>query len=983
MKRYKLILLSVVLLLPNLAFSQLYNPLNYNAFTINRPAGLDWQEIKTEHFRIIFPNGEDSLAYRSAAILESHYDQAYELTGGTLKNFPVILTNYNDLSNGFVNSVNFRSEVDLASIKGKGMNPQSGDWLETVLPHELVHAAHFNIQIPWDEKKLSIPNAVSILSPDLARTVHGFPPVGLHEGLAVYYETESVAPMGGRGNYTFSNNRFNANFGSSDRWNMGQTLTPSDYSLPVNRHYISGYTFVDWLHNEYGDDISKKAIRYHYHNFFLGYGFALRQKTGKWPAQLFNSYEQDLAEYEQNRLDQIEKNTSGKAVILDTPFKGEETHAPKWIDENRILFYGSFYNGRVGFYSYDFRSEEFSHISEVFGVGDFNFEISGDDQLYFASYNRDPLYTGTYKTDLQKLDLNSGKTERLTKDARTFAPTSNGTRLLAIQTDGSNGKIVEVLENREIRTLKKFQDANPVSLQFNPNDPEQLAVIVNRRGVQALWITDLNSLSEDLDREPTLAFKDASIHDPEWHPGEDKIMFTMDASPAMNVYEYDLNTGEVLQLTSSLYNAFEASYSPDGQRIAYVTQNVNERKIALLDRSDFLNSRVGTDTLLRGPELQEKLNRPLLGSELIDSVQKLEKTSYKGGPGWLKPRVIFPVFEEKANTYQSGVSISSIDPLSSQSYTAELTGLQNRLWYDVTYTNKSFFPGARLSAYSDPEFFATLDPNTDETFSLMRQDRGFSLTIPFTYVFRSDTRYSAFTLNPEIKAEQFKYYNLQAEALSEFSTRYRAGFYSQLSFGILNLPRDVQPSSGISFFGIVEKTLNEPTAEIEFPGGPVLNNFNDQWSALYGAFGYISPLRRWNQSLRIDLRFLQQSDAPIYSNDSIVPMGFSENIFPNYNLTNDSGFKNIGRLSTRYTIPLFYPDNGILTVPFYVSSIYLTAFSHTLTDMDSDNLVESSRSVFGAGLHLQFKVSNLLFDLGVGLAYEPSRNNPQFIFGQF
>lgn len=457
----------------------------------------------------------------------------------------------------------------------------------------------------------------------------------------------------------------------------------------------------------------------------------------------------------------------------------------------------------------------------------------------------------------------------------------------------------------------------------------------------------------------------------------------MDASPAMNVYEYNLDTAEIIQITGSLYNAFEASYSPDGQQIAYVIQEINERKIAFLERKDFLNRPVSESAVLTGAELQTRLNRPLLGNELFDSIQEIEKTDYKAGLSWLKPRIIFPVFEEKANTIQSGVSVSSIDPLSSQGYSAELTGIQNRLWYDVTYTNRTFYPGFRLSAYSDPQFFATRDPNTEEIFSLMRQDRGFSLTLPFSYTFRSDTRFSGLTFEPAIKAEQFKYYNLQPEALSDFTTRYRAELYSQLSFGFLNLPRDVQPSSGISFFGLLEKTLNKPSAEIDFPGGRVRRNFTDQWSALYGVFGYVSPLRRWNQSMRLDLRFLQQSDAPIYSNNSLVPNGFSEALFPNFNTNDGTGFKNIARFSTRYTIPLFYPDNGFLTVPFYVSSIYLTTFSHTLTDMDSNNLVESSRSIFGAGIHIQYKVSNLLFDFGLGLAFEPSRENTQFLFGQF
>lgn len=978
MKFLKPLLFVSILLLPGMALAQLYN-----ITTVHRPSGLNWQQIKTEHFRIIFPDGEDSLAYRSAAILESQYAQTSALTGGTLTNFPVILNNYNDLSNGFVNSFNFRAEIDLAPLKGKSMNPKSGDWLETVLPHELVHAAHFNVQQPFEDKKLSIPNVISFFSPDIARTIHGFPPLGLHEGLAVYYETESVTPMGGRGNYTYFNNRFNANFESSGRWNIGQTFTPSDYSQPFNRHYISGYTFVDWLHEEYGDDITKNAIRYHYHNFFLGYGFALRQKTGKWPGQLYALYEEDLEAEEKLRTETISVNTTEKSQVIETPFKGEEIHAPKWISDNSLLFYASFYNARLGFYRHDLNTQKFDLLKETYGVGDFNFEIEEGETLYFGHFTRNPRYANVLTADIQKLNLNSGKSEQLTENARAYAPTSNGSRVLGIQTDGSTGSIIEVLENGEIALLKTFKEAVPRSLKFNPQNPNQLAVVLKRRGVQALWITSLNSLAMDLENDPTLAFKGASVYDPEWHPNGQKILFTMDGSPAMNVYEYDVESGNLQQITSSLYNAFEASYSPDGQKIAYVLQSEDERKLAILNRSDFLNREVPESKLLRAEGLRAELNRPLLGAEAMDSISTIQKTPYRGDLSWLKPRAAYPVFEEKANTYQYGAGFSSIDALSRHAYSAEVTGIQNRLWYDFTYTNKMFYPGVELSAYSDPQFFATINPNNDQVYSLMRQDRGFSLSAPFDYVFKGDTRLSSISFSPEIKAEQFKYYNLQADALSDFSTRYRAGFFSQLSLGILNLPRDIQPSSGISFFGLYEQTLNEPSAVIQFPGGPVGRDFENQWSAYYGVFGFVSPLRRWNQSLRLDLQFLQQSESAIYSNDTIVPDGFDSASFPNFNPSNNTGFQNIGRVSARYTIPLFYPDTGGLTVPLYLSSIYLTTFTHTLTDMDANDLVQSSRTIVGGGFHVQLKLSNLLLDIGVGLAYEPSRNNTQFIFGQF
>ncbi len=967
------------MLFPVVSFGQLYN-----SSTIFRPMGLNWQELKTTHFRIIFPDGADSLAYRSAAILESQYAGASKLTGGTLKNFPVILNTYNDLSNGFVSSFNFRSEFDLAPLKGKGMNPQSGDWLETVLPHELVHATHFNVQQPFKDKKLSISNIISFFSPDMARMIHGFPPVGLHEGLAVYYETKAVAPMGGRGNYTFSNNRFNANFGSSNRWNMGQTLITSDYTLPYNRHYIAGYSFVNWLEHTFGEDFARESIRYHYQMFFLGYGFTLRHKTGMWPGKLYREYERDLALVEDERLALIPKNTTESSILINQSFKGEEVHRPQWIDEQNLLYYGSFYNGKIGFYRYNLESKKVDLVKEVFSVGDYNYELEDNNTLYFGNYNRHPRFAGSYTTDIQKLNIETGKQQQLTHDSRTYAPTSNATRVLGIQTKEAGGQIVEVLESGEIQVLKTFTNAMPIALKFNPQNPQQLAVVVRKRSVQALWIVNLNSLADDLEKEPTLAFYEASIFDPVWHPNGKKLLFTMDKYPAMNVYEYDIESEKIVQVTGSLYNAFEASYAPSGNKIAYILQSGDERKVALLNRPDFLDIEVDHNELLTGEELQAAIHRPLLGAGVMDSIQTLQKEPFRGDISWLKPRAVYPVITEKGGTYQSGVGLASVDALSRQAYALELTGIQNRLWYDFSYTNKMFYPGFKVRAYSDPSFFQTMILNTNQRYSLMQQKRGVSLSLPFEYIFKGETRYSGISFTPEITAEQFKYYNLQSTELSSFATRYKAGAFSQLSLGVLNLPRDIQPSSGIAIFGSYEQTLNSPTYTLDFPNDPTATyGFKKQWAAYYGAFGFVSPLRRWNQSLRIDVRFLQQSDSPIYANSTIVPFGFSDAPFPDFDAQGNSLYKNIGRLSTRYTIPLFYPDNGMLTVPLYVSSIYLSTFTHTLTNLNASDLMESSRTIFGAGLHLQFKVSNLLFDLGVGLAYEPTRNNTQLIVGQF
>ncbi|MAC05584.1 MAG: hypothetical protein CL671_10785 [Balneola sp.] len=948
-------------------------------FPVHRPSGLDWQQIKTEHFRIIFPKTEDSLAFRSATILENQYLKAVELSGGRLNNFPVIISNYNDLSNGFVTPNNFRSEFDAAPFKGKGINPRSGDWLEAVLPHELLHATHGSLVVPY-----SIPWLYGIFSPDFARSFNFFPQVGVHEGLAVLHESENVADNGGRKNYSFFNNQFNARVSSNDPWSAGQTFSVSRYSLPYNRHYISGSTFTQWLHLNYGQDVSKEAIRFHNKYFFLGYGFALKQVTGKWPKALFEEYLIDKKTSEAERQDQIGNSTSDSEFIIGSPYNGVTQRKPIWTSDFEIVFYSSQYNGPRGFYSYDLTTKKTHRLAEIFTVSDYNIHYDrAANSILFAEYDADLLYSSTYKSELKRFDLDSNKQFEITKGDRVYSPTISGGNIIALQTESAGANVISINGSGDKSILARFDGAVPVSIKANPSSPDQLALIVNRRGVQALWITTPQTIAQDILQAPRVAFKDASIFDLDWHPTEQKLLFTADRSSAMNVYELNLSNGDILQKTNSIFNAFEASYSPDATSIAYVVQQNQEQKVAILHQDDFYNNRVPRDDLLTGNTLEEKLTRSLLGSEIETDSWNIEK--YGNDLSWLKPRAVIPVLRENSGATQVGVNLQSIDALSSQSYSAEISGIQNRLWYDLSYTNKTFWPGFKIRSYSDPSF-GVLDFGSNNRYSVMEQERGFDLSIPMNFTFNGTTRGKSLYVSPRITAEQFRYFDLSPKPISDFETQFKAGGFSQFTWNLLTQRRDIQPSSGISIFAFLDKALNDQDVLITFSdGNQALLEIRDRWAAYYGLIGYIAPLRKYNQSLRYDFQVLNQSSSLLYSKSTIIPESFTDNAFLVSANSNET-FNNLGRFSTRYTIPISYPGEGGMLVPAYLQAIYLSAFSHTITNLEQDSLEElisASRSVFGAGLHFQFNIANLTFDFGFGVSFEPTRNNAKFVFGDF
>ncbi len=950
----KLRLSSLLFLLACLLAGDSYAQLVYPRYTAaNRPGGLDWQELNTPHFRLIFPNGEDSSAYAAGRILEQQYPGSQKLSGGSLSRFPVILKNYSDRANGFVTPMNFRMEFDLAPFKAKGINPASGNWLEAVLPHELVHASQGNVN-----KFLSLPGLARILSPDLARVVNFYPPAGVHEGLAVYQESHAVLDGGGRGNLGFFNNQFNANLNSDHPWNMGQTLLSSSRTIPYDRHYISGYTFTNWLQDTYGEDASLNAIRFHYSYFFFGYGLALKHVTGKWPAELYDEYNEAMNADESQRLSLISDRTESAQKLHPTSFRGTQMRKPVWIDDHTILYYGTFYNARPGFYTYDLNTNKTRLLSETIAVSDYNYQLLDDHTLLYSTYTPGILYGSSFKADLVTLDLRSGKTHKLTHKKRVYSPADIGSATLALQTNGSSANIVTISSGVVTDTLKEFTRNIPVALVASLYDPNRLAVLINRRGAQALWITSLQNLSSDLDSSPTIAFKTGSVYDPQWHPSEDKLLFSMDEPSGMNVYEYDLDSHSVIQITDSKYNAFEASYSPDGSQIAYVVQNDNEKILTTLDRQDFLNTPVQSASLYTDAEFETRQQIPVVGSKI--SVSDWTVGKYRAFPGWLKPRGVFPVFRkgDGTSTIQWGMAMFSTDPLQSQAYYGEITGINNRLYFDIDYNLETFTPGLGLSLSTSPVF------GYYQNQSSTRIDDELEISTSQSFILRQDTRLTYLSFRPSFTINRFRYYTLQNEPISDHFKRQYASLFTQFVANILTLPRDVQPSSGIGTFALLEKDVSS-----DYP--------NKRAVAYGGVFGYLSPLRRFNQSLRLDLHFLSQtSGSKFYGNTTIIPQGFTDR--QSFDAAN-----NLARFSTRYSIPILYPDNGWLTVPLYLNYVYLGLFSHTITDLNSGDLYNSSRSIYGASLNFSFKVSNFDFILELGFAYEPTRNKTEFILGDF
>jgi hypothetical protein len=969
MKRL-IFLLGFLFLMVQTSFAQFYST-QYRA-------PVNWKEINTDHFRVLYPDAYEEEARLSLSILEAEYHDIQKLVGGSISRVPIVINPKNDRSNGFVSPLNFRSEIELSPGIGKNFNPQSGNWLEFVLPHELVHIMHFSENPP------ALTRAIGLFSPDLRRAVHSAAPLGVFEGIAVQYESHNTIPNSGRGHHPYFRQQFRAMLSSNNDWSMGQLLQMTDFTPPFDRHYIGGYEFTNWLLEEKGDESVKNAIRFHYKYPFLGFGTALRHATGIWPAGLYREFSTDKQEAENDRIRKIRQSTDQASTELRVAGTCRRLNRPVWTDNESVLFYGRFCNRTSGFYTYKISDGKARLEFEVSLSPDFTYSFSDDgSQLYYSRYHTDHLYENLFRGDVHKLNLSSLETERITKNSRAFAPEPlpDG-RFFALQTTADEMTLALFSsDGQQIKQYQKPNHSSAVQVAVHPTIPGRAAVLGRIKSVQAIWFEeDFPEAEKILNREPDIVFENASVYDPVWHPSGEKLLFVSDKEETMNVYEYDVIKNEVAQLTNSLHNAYEASYSPDGSQIAYVAQYEDEQLIRLLDLKSARNRLIDRDEWTFSPSIRKKLDRAYLNRSNFEVDGKPVSEKYKAGIGWLKPRLWIPEYDNELGRDRYSLTLESVDVMSTQAYSAEFSYVADRPWYDLSYTNTQFFPGFEIDFFNRP-FFTSFNTETadgtEQAITLLQQSQGGSFKIPIPIRFRSNARFSSFFVEPQYFLTRLRFFSAvnTNDAASEFGTRHTIGLRTVANIRVRQYVRDVQPNSGFVLYAEGRQGLNSDRIEIETEFNEITGNLTRRQGIRAGLITYVAPLSRWNQSLRLQGEVYSQTNVPVFNVNSRFSDLFFNRPF--------EGARNVGFLNSRYIIPLVYPDNGGLLLPGYLSNIYIVLFTQTSTDLNNGDLRSGSRTVYGAGIRSRFRLSNLAFDFGISIGWEPTRDEFTFFAGDF
>ncbi len=524
----------------------------------NLPPSIKWQQIKSGHFKIIYPKGLGEEAQRTANILENIYGPASRSLNARPRKFPVILQNQYAVSNGFVTIAPYRSEFYM--FDPQNYRQQGNDrWLERLAVHEYRHIVQFEKAVTPVSKALFF--LTGEIGPFLA--AGAAVPWWFFEGDAVGAETAFART--GRGRMPSFLMAFKANLIEKGGFNYYKQYLKSYRDLVPN-HYVTGYLMTTYLKNKSGADVWGRIVGRAFARPYIPFTFsnAMKKETGK---RLVPTYKEMIEQQKQLYAKQITQITPTEFTTLPHGKRKRFTnyYFPRHVYGNRVLAI----------------KDGFSDIPSLVLIGPDGSEktihklgawqnpgslSANDSTAVWAEMELDPRWQMRTYSVIKKLDLATKELTRLTKKSKYLAPaiSNNGKWIAAIHqsVDGKNG--LHLLDARTGELIKAFENRNNdrySTPRFGPKD-ENLVLLKNVGNGKAITLKNIAT-----EKEQALYFSDTeNLGTPaingEW------LFYATDHNGIDNIYAMNTESRARYQVTSSKYGAF--SPTPSGQsRILY------------------------------------------------------------------------------------------------------------------------------------------------------------------------------------------------------------------------------------------------------------------------------------------------------------------------------------------------------------------------------------------------------------------------------
>lgn len=520
----------------------------------NLPPSIKWQQIKTDHFKVIYPKGLEEEAQRTTNILEHVYEPASRTLATQPRRFPIILQNQHAVSNGFVTVAPYRSEFFM--FEPQNYRHQGNDrWLERLAVHEYRHMVQFEKAItPFNKGLYFLTGEFGVFfSASLAA------PTWFYEGDAVGIETSFGRT--GRGRIPSFLMVFKANLIDKGGFNYYKQHLKSFRDFVPN-HYVTGYLMTTYVKNKSGVDVWGKIVGRSFKQPYVPFTFSnsMKKESGK---HLVPTYDEMLAEQKELYSRQMSQITPTEFALHPHARTKYFTtyYFPRKVIDDQVLVVKVGYSDIPTLMLID----ESGNENKLFEMGPWQNPdglSSNDSTVVWVEQELDPRWQRRTYSVIRKFNFLTGAYTRLTKKTKYMAPTisNNGKWIAAIHQSEESQYEIHLLDAKSGALIRAFENKENHGYsvpQFDPND-ENLVLLKYKSGGKEIVRKNIAS-----GLETALYFSDSeNLGNPIIQNGW--LYYATDRNGIDNIYAMDLSSQKHYQVTSSRFGAFSPRPSADG-----------------------------------------------------------------------------------------------------------------------------------------------------------------------------------------------------------------------------------------------------------------------------------------------------------------------------------------------------------------------------------------------------------------------------------
>ncbi|MFZ4399215.1 MAG: hypothetical protein ACOYO1_04200 [Bacteroidales bacterium] len=658
---------------------------NYNTYAQFYDAGQDpacikWQQIKTPHFKLIFPDSFSEKANQIANYLEFAYDFDTVTLRHKPKKLAVIIHNRTVVSNGFVTWAPKRSEW--YSCPPQDMYAQP--WVEQLSIHEYRHA----VQVSQMYRGMS--NVLNIPFGELAiGSIAGvYLPRWFLEGDAVVMET--ALTKSGRGRLPSFNMDLKAQLIEKGSFNYNKAIFGS-YKDNIPDPYTLGYHLVAYSRCKYGADIWDKTLKYIARNPYMVVPFAqgLKKATGKTTVGI---YKESLSFFDSLWTKQLSKSEYNrfKSHTVRENKNFTNYRFPNYINDSEFIALKYGIDDIPRFVKLDKNGKE----SIVFTQGnDFMHSLSYSENLIVWAEQYPGLrWDHESYAVIKTYDIVKRKIKTITHKTRYFAPciSHDATKIAAIEVDLQNNYFLVILDAQTGKVLNKIaspENAFLATPSWSDDDRTVVMIATSSNG---------RAFAEYHQDNAKIHFKNAFVHCEMSGAAYFKnfIIYNDIYGGVDNVFAMDTVSNTIYQLTYSKYGATDPCVSFDGSQLVYSDFTVNGYDIvSIAIQPELWNPLLIPKDSFNLPEQLASQEKGVINFQ--QKTKQYEITKYSKISHLINIHSWAPLSINANNqTAAPGISFMSHNLLSTSFLTAgyEYIREENTGKYYLDYTYKGLFP---------------------------------------------------------------------------------------------------------------------------------------------------------------------------------------------------------------------------------------------------------------------------------------------------